>query len=121
MRISLVAATTAMLFVATLACARDAIENGNLQVKPAKNDTFLTGEFIMGKAELFGYVGELKDGKKITGIVLRDADRATAEQKHLLFVTAQAQHIDALQEQGGKLESLVDPLAAAPVSGAAAH
>lgn len=118
-------AAAALLLASTAAFAgSDAIDNGHLLIKPAKNNTFATGGYIMGKAELFGYIGELKDSKKITGIVLRDADRATPEQKHLLAVTAQAQHIDALVDADGKLAPLADPTpsppAVAPVEPAAA-
>lgn len=109
---SLIAALAASLLVASAACARDAIDDGHLLVKPAKNNTFSTGEFVMGKAELYGYLGDLKDSRKITGIVLRDADRATPEQKHLLVIAAQAQKLDALVEEHGKLEPLADPMAA---------
>ena len=118
MRHSIIVAALAALCVCVSAHAgADAIEDGHLLVKPAKNDTFATGEYILGKTELFGYIGELKDSKKITGIVLRDADRATPEQKHLLVVTAQAQKIDALVEEHGKLEPLADPIApAAPAT-----
>ncbi len=115
---SIVAAAAASLFVFATAFASGAIDDGHLLVKPAKNNTFATGEFIMGKAELFGYIGDLKDRKKITGIVLRDADRATPEQKHLLVVTAQAQKIDALVDEHGKLVPLLDPLAATPAAAA---
>ncbi|MBS0556805.1 MAG: hypothetical protein JSR27_05255 [Proteobacteria bacterium] len=118
---SIVAAVAASLFVSAAALASDAIDNGNLLVKPGKNNTFATGGYIMGKAELFGYVGDLKDSKKITGIVLRDPDRATPEQKHLLVITAQAQHIDALEDAGGKLEPLVDPTVPAPAAPAPAQ
>lgn len=111
MRKSLIAVAIAALCVSVSAFAgADAIDDGHLLVKPAKNNTFATGEFVMGKAELFGYIGDLKDSKKITGVVLRDADRATPEQKHLLVVTAQAQKIDALVEEHGKLEPLADPM-----------
>ncbi|MGH8042070.1 MAG: hypothetical protein ACREPN_08520 [Rudaea sp.] len=101
----------AALMCAASAFAADGIDNGHLLVKPSKNNTFQTGEFIMGKAELFGYVGDLKDSQKITGIVLRDSDRASPEQKHVLCETAKAQHIDALVDADGKLQTLVDPLA----------
>ncbi len=112
-----------MLVAAALLCsasafAAESVDNGHLLVKPSKNNTFQTGEFIMGKAELFGYIGDLKDSKKITGVVLRDADRASPEQKHLLCETAKAQHIDALVDADGKLQPLIDPLA--PAEGAAA-
>src|SRR6185312_928930 len=118
-------AAAALLLASTAAFANSAtIENGNLLIKPAKNNMFATGGYVLGKAELYGYIGELKDSKKITGIVLRDADRATPEQKHLLAVTAQAQHIDALVENDDKLEPLADPTpvvpAAAPAEPAAA-
>lgn len=112
---SLLAALAASLLVAGAAFARDAIDDGHLQVRPAKNNMFSTGEFIMGKAELYGYLGDLKDSKKITGIVLQDADRATPEQKHLLVIAAQAQKLDALVEDHGKLEPLVDPTVPTPV------
>ena len=116
MRQPTIVAAIAALCVSAAAFAGDAIDDGKLQVKPAKNDTFATGEYILGKSELFGYIGELKDSKKITGIVLRDADRATPEQKHLLVVTALAQKIDALVEEHGKLEPLADPMASAPAA-----
>lgn len=120
MRISIFAAATAVLLGSVPAFAGNGIDDGRLLVKPAKNDRFETGEFIMGKAELFGYIGDLKDTQKITGIVLRDADRATPQQKHMIVVTAQAQHIDAFDDEHGKLEPLVDPLATAPVAAQAA-
>lgn len=121
---SIVAAAAAFLFVSAAAYAgADAIDDGHLLVKPAKNDTFATGGYVMGKAELFGYIGDLKDSQKITGVVLRDADRATPEQKHLLVITAQAQKIDALVDEHGKLGPLADPMtpAAAAASTAPAH
>lgn len=122
MRKSIIAAAAVSLLVSTAAFAgADAIDDGHLLVKPAKNNTFETGGYIMGKAELFGYIGELKDSKKITGILLRDAGRATPEQKHLLVVTAQAQKIDALMDEHGKLEPLADPMAPADAAAPAAQ
>jgi hypothetical protein len=112
------AALAALGFAGAAFAGADAIDNGNLLVKPAKNNTFVTGGYVLGKAELFGYIGELKDGNKITGIVLRNADRATPEQKHLLVVTAQAQKIDALVDVDGKLEPLADPTPAPTVPAA---
>lgn len=106
-----IAAACAALGLATAAFAANGIDDGHLLVKPGKNNTFITGAYNMGKAELFGYIGDLKDTQKITGIVLRNADRATPEQKHLLVVTAQAQQIDALVDDNGKLVPLADPLA----------
>jgi hypothetical protein len=115
-----VAVAIAALGFAAVAFAATDIDDGHLLVTPAKHDLFQTGEFTLGKAELFGYIGDLKDTKKITGVVLRDADRASAEQKHLLVETANAQHIDALIEVDGKLQRLIDPIAPAAASTPAA-
>lgn len=116
MRKSIVAAVAASLLLSATTYARDAIDNGNLLVKPGKNNTFATGGYIMGKAELFGYIGDLKESKKITGIVLQNADRASPEQKHLLVITAHAQHVDVLEDDDGKLAPLVDPTVPAPAA-----
>jgi hypothetical protein len=117
---SIVAASAALLLASASAfAAQDAIDNGNLLIKPAKDNRFATGAYVLGKVELYGYIGDLKDSKKITGIVLRDADRATSEQKHMLVVAAQAQKIDALVDDHGKLEPLADPTPSAPAAPAA--
>jgi hypothetical protein len=109
MRKSVMTAAVAALFLSAAAFAASGIKDGNLIIKPAKHDRFATSAYVLGKAELFGYIGELKDSEHITGIVLRDASRATPEQKHLLAVTAQAQQIKAYVEGDDGLEPLVDP------------
>jgi hypothetical protein len=120
MRNSMLVAAIAALFMSAHAFAAAGIDDGNLIVKPAKQDRFATSGYVLGKAELFGYIGELKDSDHITGIVLRDARRATPEQKHLLVVTAQAQDIEALVEGDGGLVPLEDPLPAKPAPAASA-
>jgi hypothetical protein len=80
-------------------------------VKPHKGGTFETGEYRFGKAELFGYIGDLKDTRKLTGILLRDGGKATPEQKHALAEIAKEQQLDATIELDGKQQPLVDPLA----------
>ena len=56
------ASMAAVAFFATsLAFARDPIHDGRLEVKPAKDDHFEAAEYTLGKAELYGYVSELKD------------------------------------------------------------
>ncbi|HEX3897064.1 MAG TPA: hypothetical protein VHW73_12710 [Rudaea sp.] len=97
------------LAAASLAFARDPIRDGKLQVTPAKADRFEAAEYTLGKAELYGYVSELKDTKKITGIVLLRGDKATDMQKHLIAITAKAQQIDAFIDLDGKTQTLVDP------------
>jgi hypothetical protein len=102
-----------LALAAVSAQARDALDGSRLVVKPYKNDTFETGEYRFGKAELFGYVGDLKDTKKITAVLLRDGAKASDEQKHLIATIAQAQQLDALIDLDGKEQPLVDPKPAA--------
>jgi hypothetical protein len=110
MRKSIVVSLAAVsLAVASLAFARDPIRDGKLQISPAKGDRFEAAEYTLGKAELYGYVSELKDSKKITGIVMLHGDRATDMQKHLIAITAKAQQIDAFIDLDGKTQTLVDP------------
>jgi hypothetical protein len=105
-----IAATAAVLsLVAVSAFARDPIRDGRLQITPAKNDRFEAAEYTLGKAELYGYVSDLKDTKKITGILLLRGDKSTDMQKHLIAITAKAQQIDALIDLDGKVQPLVDP------------
>ncbi|MGA9335667.1 MAG: hypothetical protein WBV39_15410 [Rudaea sp.] len=118
-KFALVAISLLLLCFAIDGLARDAIDNGQLQVKPYQQDLFETGAYRMGKAELFGYVGELIDNKHITGVVLRNGDHASAVQKHIIAEIAQAQHLNALIELDGKLQPLVDPTPAPPGEAAA--
>ena len=113
-KLTTAAILAASLFAAASAFARDAFEGDRLIVKPFKNDTFATGEYRFGKAELFGYIGDLKDSKHIKGVLLRDGGQATDEQKHIIATIAQSQQIDAVIEVDGKQQPLVDPKAAAP-------
>ena len=116
-------AALALFFCASVAMARDAFDGSRVIIKPYKDGTFEAGEFRFGKAELFGYVGDLKDTKKITGMLLRDSAKATDEQKHVIAEIARSQQLDAIVEVNGKEQPLVDPKAPADVGpgGAAAQ
>jgi hypothetical protein len=103
------AAALALAFVAVSCQARDSIDGSLVVVRPYKGGTFETGEFRLGKAELFGYIGDLKDTRKITGILLRDGGKATPEQKHALAEIAKEQELEATIELDGKQQPLVDP------------
>ena len=110
--------------LANVAFARTIVD-GRLQVESTKDNKYIVDTTKLGKAELFGYVGDFVDSKKITGIVLIKGERASDEQKHVIAITAAAQHIDAFIDQDGKVQPLVDPTpstapaAAPPVQGAA--
>ena len=110
----------ALLFAAVGASARDAVDGERLVVKPFKNDTFQTGDYQFGKGELWGYVGDLKESKKIKGVLLRDGGKASDEQKHIIATIAQAQQLDAMIELDGKQQPLVDPKPAPAADAAAA-
>jgi len=106
-RIVILGAGAALAF-ANLAFGR-AIVDGRLQVEPTADNKYIVDATKLGKAEFFGYVGDFVDSKKITGITLLKGDKATDEQKHVVFVTAQTQHIEAFIDLGGKVQPLVDP------------
>jgi hypothetical protein len=116
MRKNFIITSTAMalLCLAIAGHARDPIEDGKLQVKPAKDNKYEVGEYRFGKAEFFGYVGDLKESNKITGIVLKKGDQASAEQKHVIFITAQTQQIDAFIDEGGQVKPLIEAPATTP-------
>ena len=122
MRKTLLAAAAALLCVASIGHARDSMDGDRIVVTPYKDGMFATGEFRFGKAELFGYIGDLKDQHKVSALLLRDGNKATAEQKHLLSEIAKAQQLDAIIVLDGKEQPLVDPIApAAAAAGAAAQ
>jgi hypothetical protein len=121
MRKSILLTTAVALFcLAGASHARDPINDGKLQVKPIKDNQFEVGEYRFGKAEFFGYVGDLNDSKKITGVVLKQGEKASVEQKHVIFVTAQTQHLDAFIELDGKVAPLVEEAPAPAPAPAAA-
>ena len=109
MHTSIIVATVLGLSLAGAAGARE-IADGKLQVRPFKDTQYKTEMAVLGKAEFFGYVGDYVADKKITGILLKDGAKASNEQKHVIAITAQAQHIDAFVEIDGKEGPLVDPI-----------
>ena len=108
MRKTLFIGAALALCMSGAAGARD-IQDGKLQVKPVKDSKYQVDAAVLGKAEFFGYVGDYVADKKITGIMLRDGAKASTEQKHIIAITAQAQHIDAFVEVDGKESPLIDP------------
>ena len=97
------------VFATSLAFARDPIHDGRLEIKPAKEDHFEAAEYTLGKAELYGYISDLKETKKITGILLLRGDKATTNQKHLIAISAKALSLDAFIDMDGKVQPLTDP------------
>jgi hypothetical protein len=108
------------LVVAAAAFARGDIRDNRAWVKPEKGERFSINGYTMGKVELYGYLGQLRDDEHITGVVLRrGADDA---QKQAIVSSAKTLQIEAFEEDGRDLKPLGDapapsPAAAPPASG----
>ena len=59
------------LVTAAAAFARGDIRDNRAWVKPEKGEKFSINGYTMGKVELYGYLGQLRDDEHITGVVLR--------------------------------------------------
>lgn len=97
--------------------ARD-IEDGKLVVYPMKDNHYKVSDFQGDKVSFYGAVGDWYDRKHITGLLLKKGENATAEQKHIVFVTARQLKIDAFIEIDGK-EQRIEEAAPAPAPVAA--
>ena len=53
------------------AFARSDVRDGNAMVKPVSGDKYSVEGNTMGKAELYGLMGDMRDTDHITGIVLK--------------------------------------------------
>ncbi|HSX59982.1 MAG TPA: hypothetical protein VLF18_07280 [Tahibacter sp.] len=82
------------------------VKDGNAYVKAVEKDQFLFQGNPLGKNMLLGSLQELKDEGKLTGVVLRNPDKASAEHKHLLKVIADYLQITAYSGDGKDLQPL---------------
>ena len=115
-RILITLAIGTVLMAAAFTVAARPIVDGRLQVEPTGDNKYIVDNSKLGKAEFFGFVGDFVDSKKITGILLLKGDKATDEQKHVVAITAQTQHIEAFIDLGGKVQPLVDPTPSKPAA-----
>ncbi|HMM66649.1 MAG TPA: hypothetical protein PKC03_06875 [Dokdonella sp.] len=99
------------LFLSGVVHAGD-IRDGRAIVTPAKEDRYKIDSYTFGKAELFGYISELKETKKITGIVLkngrRESNKATDEQRHSVASIGNTLHLETFTQDGGELMPLAN-------------
>lgn len=106
---SAIVASLLALFLSGLAQAAD-IRDGRAIVTPAKQDRYKIDSYTFGKAELFGYISELKETKKITGIVLKngrsESSKATDEQRHSVASIGNTLHLETFTQDGGDLTPL---------------
>jgi hypothetical protein len=86
------------------------IRDGRAIVTPAKEDRYTIDGYTFGKAELFGYISELKETKKITGLVLkngsRDKNKATDEQRKSIVSIGTTLQLETFTMESGDLTPL---------------
>lgn len=84
--------------------ARSDIRDGNAMVKPAKQEKFSIDGFTLGKAELYGYIADLRDSRGITGIVLKRG--GSDEQRRIIGSIARTLEIKAFEQEGRELKPI---------------
>lgn len=101
------------LTVMTGAFARSDVDNGNAMIGPVTGDKYSIDGSILGKAELYGYIGDLRDREHLTGLVLkRGGDDA---QRHVIGSIARALQLKAFEQDGRDLKPIdLPPTAPTP-------
>lgn len=98
------------LFLAGIAQAAS-IRDGRAVVTPAKEDRYVIDNYTFGKAELFGYISDLKETKKITGIVLKNGrnkdSQATDEQRKSIASIGNTLQLETFTQDDKELVPLV--------------
>ncbi|GAA0704413.1 hypothetical protein [Dokdonella soli] len=97
------------LVVATGAFARSDVRDGNAMVTPVKGDKYSIDGVTMGKAELYGYIGDLRDREHLTGLVLKRG--GDDEQRHVIGSIARTLQLKAFEQDGGDLKPIDLPAA----------
>lgn len=87
--------------------ARSDIKDGNALVKPSKNIKFTIDGVTLGKAELYGYMADLRDTDHITGIVLKKG--GDDEQRRIIGSIAKALGLKSFEQDGGDLKAIPQP------------
>jgi hypothetical protein len=94
------------------ASARSDVRDGNAMVTPVKGDRYSIDGSTMGKAELYGYMGDLRDREHLTGIVIKRG--ASEDQRHVIGSIARTLQLKAFEQDGGDLKPIDLPAVAAP-------
>ena len=102
------------LVTAAAAFARGDVRDDRAWVKPEKGEKFSINGYTMGKVELYGYLGQLRDDEHIKGVVLRKG--ASDTQKQAIVSSAKTLEIEAFEDDGGDLKPLQSPAAPAPAA-----
>lgn len=93
----------ALLVIAVPAYAAKDVKNGKVTVQPVKNDKFKVNEYEFAKAQLYGYLGDLRDSEGLKTVVLKKADKATPEQLNSISSIARHLKIEAVDDDGNNL------------------
>lgn len=104
---ALIAAVALSLGMGGAAQARSDIKDGNAIVKPAKEDRYSIDGYTFGKAELYGYLGDLRDTNHITGIVLKKG--GDDEQRRIIGVIAKTLGLKSFEQDGRELKEIPQP------------
>lgn len=119
--IKIVVASLLALSMAPAFAIKD-VRDGKVIIYPVKDDHFKVNEYSsMPKAQLYGYVGDLRDSQGLKTIVLKRANKATPEQLNSISSIARHLNINAVDEDGNNLiKPMAEPAPAAPTQPAAA-
>lgn len=119
--IKIVVASLLALSMAPAFAIKD-VRDGKVIIYPVKDDHFKVNEYSsMPKAQLYGYVGDLRDSQGLKTIVLKRANKATPEQLNSISSIARHLNINAVDEDGNNLiKPMAEPAPAAPAQPAAA-
>ncbi|MEO7065071.1 MAG: hypothetical protein ABI082_15015 [Dokdonella sp.] len=94
----------------TAAFARSDVVDGNAMIKPVNADKYSIDGTIMGKAELYGYIGDLRDREHLTGLALKRGGNDA--QRQVIGSIARALQLKAFEQDGRDLKSIDLPPAA---------
>lgn len=104
----LIAAFATLLAFTSLASARDMhdIKDGKLMIQPKSDTRFSVEGNIMGKAQLFGYVSDLKDHETFDSIVIGEG--ADDAQRNAIRSIANTLQLKPFVQTGSELTPIGD-------------
>lgn len=94
---------TALLLVGAPAFAAKDVKGGKVIITPAKDDKFKVNEYEFAKAQLYGYLGDLRDSQGLKTVVFKKADKASEEQLRSISSIARHLEIEAVDSKGNNL------------------
>jgi len=121
---TILAALLGLALVAT-ASARD-IEDGRLIIKITKDGKYQVGDAVtVDKVGMYGAVGSfyqegVDKNKPLKGIIVKKAEKANDEQKHMIYVTGKRMSLPVYLDMDGKEQVYSEPEPAPPAAPAAA-